>query len=235
MVPERLKGLSGAGVLVLVLVALMGVGCCTRYKKDIEQLHRDKDDLTQLKSDAEAELSRARTSEQAMQSQLGAAETKLATAQATIKDLEAKLAAKPAGGGTPSNGGTVALKGETTVYKQTVGSDVLFSSGRATLTAAGKTALAAAISKITTQYAGNVVRVYGHTDSDPIVKTKKLWADNLDLSANRAMAVARYLISKGVPKAKVETVAMGASRPVADNKTKAGKAKNRRVEIVVVK
>ena len=232
MVPVKLKGLS----VVLVLVALMSVGCCTRYKEQNDRLFKRQDILAKAKSQAEAELSQARANEQVMRGQLGVAQSDLATAKDKITDLEATVAAKAPGNGTtrpPGNGG--GLKGETTVYKLTVGSDVLFSSGQARLTAAGKSALASVASKIKSTYPSNIVRVYGHTDGDKIVKTKKLWADNLDLSANRAMAVARYLILKGVLRAKVETVAMGASRPIADDKTKAGKAKNRRVEIVVVK
>jgi len=79
------------------------------------------------------------------------------------------------------------------------------------------------------------VRVMGYSDSDPIVKTKKLWKDNLDLSANRAMEVTRYLWSRGIPAERIETVGMGSTHFVQPNKTKAGKAANRRVEIHVVK
>jgi chemotaxis protein MotB len=79
------------------------------------------------------------------------------------------------------------------------------------------------------------VRVMGYTDSDPIVKTKNLWKDNLDLSANRAMEVTRHLWSKGISAEHIETVAMGATHFMGPNTTKAGKAGNRRVEISVVK
>jgi len=229
MIPAKLKGLS----VVLVLVALMSVGCSTRYKNEIDRLNNRQDVLIKAKSQAESELSKARADEQVMRAKLTLAESNLTTATGTITDLEAKVAAK-ATAPAPANGGG-GLQGETTVYKHTVGSDVLFSSGRATLTTAGKRALATVASKIKTTYPSNTVRIYGHTDSDKIVKTKKLWADNLDLSANRAMAVTRYLIDRGVLRSKIETVGMGASRPITDNKTKAGKAKNRRVEIVVVK
>ena len=78
------------------------------------------------------------------------------------------------------------------------------------------------------------MRVYGYTDSDPIKRSARLWKDNLDLSANRAMAVTRELRKLGIPAESIETVAMGATRSVAPNRTKADKAKNRRVEIVVV-
>ena len=123
---------------------------------------------------------------------------------------------------------------EKRLYEQTLESDILFASGSATLTAAGQKALSEVAAKIKADYPGRIVRIYGHTDSDPIVKSKKLWADNLDLSANRAMAVARYMIDRGIPAERVEPVAMGATRPVASNDTKAGKARNRRVEIVVI-
>ncbi len=119
--------------------------------------------------------------------------------------------------------------------KISLGSDVLFSAGRATLTAAGKRTLGQVVSAIKGQYAGLPVRVYGFTDSDPVRKSKKLWKDNLDLSANRAMAVTRYLIGRGVPKENIETIGMGAANFIAGNRTQAEKARNRRVEIVVVK
>jgi len=222
--------------MVLVLVALTSVGCCTKFKNEIALLKEQMGDMKAGKSDLQADLSRAVTNEQTMRGQLGAAQSALAKATAKIGDLEAELAAKPPAGGNggakPAGGG---VGSETTVYKHTVGSDVLFASGRATLTTAGKGALASVASEIKGKYSGNTVRVYGHTDSDPIVRSKKLWSDNLDLSANRAMAVTRYLITKGIKASSLETVGMGSTRPIADNKTKAGKAKNRRVEILVVK
>ncbi len=58
-------------------------------------------------------------------------------------------------------------------------------------------------------------------------------ADNLTLSANRAKAVADYLIGKGVAKQRLSYKGFGETKPVADNSTEAGKAKNRRTEFVV--
>ena len=118
--------------------------------------------------------------------------------------------------------------------KISIGSDLLFSSGRATLTRAGKRAIKKIARTIKGNYSGKFVRVYGYTDSDPIRKTRHLWKDNLDLSANRAMAVTRYLIKCGVSKSKIETIAMGATHFVARNNSRVGKKKNRRVEIVVI-
>jgi OmpA-OmpF porin, OOP family len=73
-----------------------------------------------------------------------------------------------------------------------------------------------------------VIIAVGHTDSDASD------AYNQKLSVKRAEAVKAYLVSKGIAANRVYTEGKGESQPVADNKTKEGKAKNRRVEIEVV-
>ncbi|MDG6777132.1 OmpA family protein [Thiomicrorhabdus sp. zzn3] len=73
------------------------------------------------------------------------------------------------------------------------------------------------------------IKVTGHTDSAGTA------AYNQGLSERRAAAVKTYLESKGIDGSRIETVGMGESAPVATNKTKAGRAENRRVEIEVVK
>ena len=83
------------------------------------------------------------------------------------------------------------------------------------------------------RYAGRRIDVVGHTDSDPIKKTAKLWNDNWELSAERALTVLRYMVQRGIPPSTIRAVGCGESRPVASNSTSSGKARNRRVEIVV--
>ncbi|NBO15990.1 MAG: OmpA family protein, partial [Betaproteobacteria bacterium] len=73
-----------------------------------------------------------------------------------------------------------------------------------------------------------VVIAVGHTDS---VGSD---AYNQKLSVRRAEAVKAYLVTKGIEKNRIYTEGKGERSPVADNKTAAGRAKNRRVEVEVV-
>ena len=73
-----------------------------------------------------------------------------------------------------------------------------------------------------------VIIAVGHTDS------RGSDAYNQKLSVRRSEAVKAYLVSKGIEKNRVYNEGKGEKQPVADNKTKEGMAKNRRVEIEVV-
>ncbi|MBA2250178.1 MAG: OmpA family protein [Chitinophagaceae bacterium] len=71
------------------------------------------------------------------------------------------------------------------------------------------------------------VDISGHTD---ITGTH---AKNMVLSDNRAASVKAYLVSKGIDEARTNSAGFGPDKPIADNKTSAGRAKNRRVEMVL--
>lgn len=115
-----------------------------------------------------------------------------------------------------------------------LGTDFLFDSGRATLKPAARAKLAQVVQDIKTHYGDMMIWVVGHTDTDPIKKTKHLWKDNLDLSANRAMSVYQELSKLGIRPARMIAGGQGEHNPVAPNTNDAGKAKNRRVQIVAV-
>lgn len=108
---------------------------------------------------------------------------------------------------------------------------ILFDSGKATLKKATSAELDGIRSVLRSKYAGKEIDVVGHTDTDPIKKSP--WDDNWELSAQRALTVARYLIKRGIPEERIRASGCGPARPIASNATASGKAKNRRVEIVV--
>ena len=102
---------------------------------------------------------------------------------------------------------------------------VLFASGQHALQPTGRSVLDQIAQAIIKENIG-VIRIEGHTDTDPIVKTKDKYDSNFHLSAMRALSVLAYLRSKGVPPEKMYVAGFGEYRPRG-----ADKSKNRRVEI----
>jgi OmpA-OmpF porin, OOP family len=114
-----------------------------------------------------------------------------------------------------------------TSEKVTFAADAFFDFDKATLKSEGKAKLDDLVSKMSGVNLEVIIAV-GHTDS---VGTD---AYNQKLSVRRAEAVKNYLTGKGIEKNRVYTEGKGEKQPVADNKTREGRAKNRRVEIEVV-
>ena len=102
-----------------------------------------------------------------------------------------------------------------------------FTSGSDTLTAEAQLVLDS-VAETLGNYPDVVVSVEAHTDNQGAA------AGNLELSKNRALSVARYLVSKGVSGARLKPQAFGESRPRVSNATAAGRAQNRRVEFNIV-
>ncbi|WP_110675417.1 OmpA family protein [Salinicola sp. RZ23] len=107
--------------------------------------------------------------------------------------------------------------------------DLLFPSGRATLTAGGREVLASLVADLEA-FEGEI-SVEGHTDDVPISTPR--FPSNWDLSAARAIAVVRYLAARGIADTRLRAIGYGATRPTADNATAAGRAANRRVDILL--
>lgn len=111
--------------------------------------------------------------------------------------------------------------------KVTYAADAFFDFDKAVLKPEGKAKLDDLVAKVKGINLEVIIAV-GHTDS---VGSD---AYNQKLSVKRSEAVKAYLVSKGIEKNRVYTEGKGEKQPVADNKTSAGRAKNRRVEIEVV-
>ena len=102
--------------------------------------------------------------------------------------------------------------------------DALFDFDKSVVRPDGKRAIDEALAKLNGVDLEMVIAT-GHTDS---IGTERY---NQKLSERRAAAVKAYLVSKGIPSSKVTTIGKGETQPVATNKTKEGRQKNRRVDI----
>lgn len=212
---------------ISVLLALMAVtllpACESGKDMQIAELQQQVDDLRMQRSDLESRLAaalnggdQARRTALALQQQLDEARRQLA-------EMETQPGNLPDGWEGTEQIAWVPLAG-----------DLLFDSGKSKLKAGGADTVAAIARQINESYPNRMIFVVGHTDSDPIKITKNIYDDNLDLSANRAMTVARELQKLGVNAQHLIAGGQGEYNPRESNDTDAGKAQNRRVEIIAV-
>jgi chemotaxis protein MotB len=123
------------------------------------------------------------------------------------------------------------LKGKLTVNMV---DSILFDSGKAEVKKGGLEILGKVIS-ILKDVKDKSIRIEGHTDNVQISRAlAQRYPTNWELSAARAINVARYLQDEGIGPGQLSAAAYGEWKPVAENDTPEGRAKNRRIEIVLV-
>jgi flagellar motor protein MotB len=107
----------------------------------------------------------------------------------------------------------------------------LFGAGRAELKPEVGATLDRIAQALKSDYAGRLVGIEGHTDSDPITRSK--WKNNHELAVARSVALFTALKQRGVTESQLFVAGYGPNRPLGADNSKQGKAQNRRVEIVV--
>jgi chemotaxis protein MotB len=123
------------------------------------------------------------------------------------------------------------LKGKLTVNMV---DSILFDSGKAEVKKGGREILGK-VTSILKDVSDKEIRIEGHTDNVQISRAlAQRYPTNWELSAARAINVTRYLQDQGVDPMNLSAVAYGEWKPVATNDTPEGRAKNRRIEIVLV-
>jgi len=112
---------------------------------------------------------------------------------------------------------------------------VLFLSGQVELDPAGTDLLTSLCSDLVPLVeAGAFIQVVGHTDQEPVTaQAHRFPLGNLQISCVRALAVAEALADAGVARESLTISGVGPLQPIAENDTEAGRARNRRVEILV--
>lgn len=184
-------------------------------QNDMECLH------TKTIQEKEAEIAKLQEANRKLATEKQSLEEELKVAKRKIEDLNGQVA----------NLTDELAKCKGSRIELTFEAGILFKPGSKVLSDKGKAALDTAVAKIKSAYDGKYVMVEGHTDSDPIKASN--WQTNWELGSGRSLAVLHYLISKGIDPAKCAASTFSQYKPVADNGTKDGKAKNRRAVIVI--
>ena len=216
-------------LLTAVLAASVGasaVGCALpNWQAKAEQLQRENEDLERRNAQSEADLltvkARCDSLERGRaQAQAAPATSARAVAAPDVLDVPDALRGKV----------EIRRRGNDTVIE--VPSDVFFASGSSVLNRDGDRTMGAIVDYIKKNHPGGMLRVEGHSDADPIRRTKSKYHCNWELSFERSHAVVHWLVEKGrFDPTQVIAEAHGEFHP-ADP---ANKSKNRRVEIVIAR
>lgn len=167
-----------------------------------------------------AELAETRAKVDELRRHQAAAEARAAR----MRDVASRLQAMVDGGkiGVGIRGGLPLLE---------ISSDALFDAARAEVKPAGRKLLAEVAGALRT-VTDHRFQVIGHTDDKKVKNAKR--ASSWDVSAARAVAVVEVLVESGMSPLRLSAVGAGEFAPVASNASEAGRAKNRRIEIVLL-
>ncbi len=208
-------------LMTSVALAAIGLGGCNNdvkteneaLKSQIAQTQTERDQNKQLLDQSEAQKNELRAQNEEL--------------QRTKATMQQPMVDSGNGGGGGGGGKTPPAKKATArdVVIEVAG-DVAFAPGQAVLSAAGKKELNTVAATLKSKYPKNQLRVEGYTDSDPVKKSS--FGSNEALSKARAVAVEKYLASKGVSASRMTAVGRGSAN------AKSTKAASRRVEIHVL-
>lgn len=209
--------LLAATLAVAVLPSLQS--CTARYQELLRNRDNTIDALEAEIADLSAENRTLRDQE--------------SEAQRRARDLQSKLVSAPAEatatGTTREFGEGATVRYSRGRWTLVIDDKVTFNSGSTKLKKGVESVLRKAAQLIKQEHSGQYIYVEGHTDSDPIRKSKDRFRSNRHLSAERADAVAAWLVNKGgVPAKQIVVVGFGPNDPASSSKDR-----NRRVQIVV--
>ena len=203
-------------LFALVVSAASAIGCSggADLQNRIDELTREQEELQRQKEQAESDALAYK-------------------AKAEALERDSRRAPPPPASREPApapdtQGMDIRRRGNETVIN--LPSDVFFASGSSTLNATGEKSMGKVADYIRKNHPGGLIRVEGHSDTDPIRRTKGKFHCNWELSFERAHAVMHYLVEKGqVDPHHVVCEAYGEFQP----QNSGDKSKNRRVEVVL--
>lgn len=213
----------GRLAIATALVAMLGAGCVTRGKYD--ELEAEKQSLEASRAALSEEIVALQAERDELAASLLETEAEKEAMANTYAELVGELQAEVATG-------QVEIQQLRDGVRLNVSDELLFDSGSATLGQLGRDLLARVAGQIKDEDA--IVTVEGHTDDVAVGPTlRKRYPTNWELAGARAASVVRLLADNGVDPARLRAVSRGPFAPLASNDTEAGRAKNRRTEILL--
>lgn len=194
----------------------------------IRDLEQERDSLSVQLQALDAQASNLTATFDSLQADLAAKDAQIKELQSTFEELDLKMKKEIAAGDIrlTQSGGRIQVD---------LIDKILFDSGEAMLSQRGQevlTRLGASLAQIKDKQ----IQVAGHTDNSPIrEKLQESFATNWELSSARAVNVVRFLSETAqVPANRLVAAGHGPYRPIASNATPKGRARNRRIEILLV-
>lgn len=225
----------------LISIGLIaGFGCASKKK----QMKKDKRKAAQERQQERE----ARAAEQARAKQAAAeAETEHERLRARIDKLEAKLEgartlaenrkqlhdALRADLDSLVESGKVNITTRRGLLMVQIPQDVLFASGRFSLSSEGKQTLGSVASALG-ELEQHQILVAGHTDDIPVGKKSVNFQNNWELSTQRALSAKQVLVEAGLAKEKLAAAGFGQYDPIASNDSEESRGENRRVELMLI-
>jgi len=210
----RIAFAIGVAAIGLVLGGCQGKGAdletqLEQYQVENSDLRTENDRLSSALAECDLSNDAMNSENNRLRQEIASLQSRPAPATSGFEGID--------GIGVSSRGGEIVVE---------VAGDVLFDSGSVTLKNDSRQRLNQIASVIQQRYPNNRIRIAGHTDIDPIRRSK--WETNERLSAERALAVQEYLSSRGVSKSRTYAAAFGPSQP------RGSKSQSRRVEIIIL-
>ena len=197
-----------AGTALVLMMSLMVSGCAVNFYKQSprskEKIKTLQNKISDLEAERAAERAQFEETKRMMESRL--------KGQIDDKSISLHMA----------DGGLVIVLSD----------DILFDSGKAEVKRGAFPILDKLADIINKKVPGKNIGVSGHTDNVPIAHSN--WKSNWELSTARATNVLHYLEGRGIPPKRLSATGYGEHRPIASNDTAVSRAKNRRVEIVIL-
>jgi chemotaxis protein MotB len=199
------------------------VGCVT--KGTYNELLAERDALSAERDGLNSEVAALEASSEELAASLAATKLKTAKLRNTYGELVTELESEVAAG-------QIEVQQLVDGIRLNVSDELLFESGSTALNERGQALMARVAGQIKDEDA--IISIEGHTDNVGISSAlKSRFPTNWELAAGRAASVVRLLSEKGVDPTRMRAVSRGPFKPVASNETAAGRAKNRRTEILL--